>query len=227
MGRDSQVKEVERICVCTRSALMTWCRAYRKDGLVALFDKRKGGNHAKLKADQVELIRTLLHTYTPAQLWSAEVCAGEGDFWTVPDLAHLVEERCHVVYQSDNSYRLIFGKCDFTPLRLHGTPRACNGVGGGIVVFLGIAGALFNRNAATDEATVPASPRMAQIAVATATDDAVGQATGVALPAETTMTAVEPHKSMLVVATGDCEIWHALLRIKAIIFAQQTQPSDL
>jgi transposase len=116
-GQSHCVKEVEKVCVCTRSALMTWCRAYRKDGIVALFDKRKGGNHAKLKADQVELIRTLLHTYTPAQLWSAEVCAGEGDFWTVPDLAHLVEERCHVVYQSDNSYRFLFGKCDFTRQR--------------------------------------------------------------------------------------------------------------
>ena len=116
-GTGSAVKEIETLCVCTRSSLMTWCRDYRSDGIAGLFDQRKGGNSAKLKATQIELIQTLLHTYTPAQLWGPEQCAGDGDFWTVPDLAHLVKQRCKVVYQSDNSYRSLFRKCGFTRQR--------------------------------------------------------------------------------------------------------------
>lgn len=38
----------------------------------------------------------------------------DGQFWTVPDLARLVEERCAVVYQSENSYRNLFRKCGFS-----------------------------------------------------------------------------------------------------------------
>lgn len=116
-GLGSEVKEVERICVCSRSSLMDWCRDYRSGGVAGLFDQRKGGNSAKLKANQIEQIQTLLHTYTPAQLRGPEQCAGDGAFWTVPDLAHLVEQRCNVVYQSDNSYRSLFRKCGFTRQR--------------------------------------------------------------------------------------------------------------
>lgn len=116
-GLGRSVKEVEAICLCTRSALMTWCRDYRKGGIADLFDQRKGGNCAKLKASQIEQVRTVLHTYTPAHLWPAEQCAGTGDFWSVPDLAHLVEERFAVVYQSDNSYRALLRKCGFTRQR--------------------------------------------------------------------------------------------------------------
>jgi hypothetical protein len=50
-------------------------------------DQRKGGNHAKLSAVQIELICELLHTYTPAQLFALDECVGDGEYWTVPDLA--------------------------------------------------------------------------------------------------------------------------------------------
>ena len=113
-GQGRAVKEIEQVCVCTRSALMTWCRTYRNEGVAGLFDQRKGGNSAKLNASQIEQVRTLLHTYTPEQLWSTEACAGDGTFWSVPDLAHLVEERFAVVFQSATSYRSLFRKCDFT-----------------------------------------------------------------------------------------------------------------
>ena len=116
-GVGQSINEIEQVCVCTRSALMNWCRAYRNGGIAELFDQRKGGNSAKVRHDQVEQIKTVLHTYNPAQLWGAEQYAGTGDFWSVPDLAHLVEERCQVVFLSDNSYRSLFRKCGFTRQR--------------------------------------------------------------------------------------------------------------
>src|SRR5215216_194881 len=116
-GEGYSVPEIERICDCTPSSLMVWCCSYRQQGIAGLLDQRKGGNHAKLSAVQIELIRELLHTYTPAQLFAREACVGDGETWTVPALARLVEQRCGVVYQSDNSYRSLLRKCGFTRQR--------------------------------------------------------------------------------------------------------------
>jgi transposase len=108
------VEEIGAICGCSRSSLMEWCRAYRRKGIAGLCDQRKGGNQAKLQPVQIELIQSLLHTYRPEQLWGVGNCRGEGQFWTVLDLARLVAERCAVVYKSDNSYRNLFRSCGFS-----------------------------------------------------------------------------------------------------------------
>ena len=113
-GQGHPVKEIESICGCNRSSLMEWCRAYRRDGIAGLVDKRKGGNCAKLQPVQIEMICDVLHSYRPEQLWSADSYMGDGQFWTIADLARLVEERCGVVYKSDNSYRTLFHRCDFS-----------------------------------------------------------------------------------------------------------------
>ena len=116
-GQGYTVPEIEKICGCSASGLMVWCRTYQCEGIAGLLDHRKGGNHAKLSAVQIEMIRELLHFYTPAQLFAREECVGDGETWTVPDLARLVKQRCDVVYQSDNSYRFLIRKCGFTRQR--------------------------------------------------------------------------------------------------------------
>lgn len=116
-GQGRSVEEIESLCGCSRSSLMEWCRAYRREGIAGLLDHRKGGNRTKLQPVQIEMIQELLHTYSPEQLWGRDNCVGDGQFWTVPDLAHLVEERCGVVYQSDTSYRSLFRKCEFSQQR--------------------------------------------------------------------------------------------------------------
>jgi transposase len=116
-GEGYAVADIEKICGCAPSALMVWCRTYRNKGIAGLLDQRKGGNHAKLSAIQIEMIRELLHTYTPTQLFALDECVGDGATWTVPDLARLVEQHCGVVYQSDNSYRSLLRKCGFTRQR--------------------------------------------------------------------------------------------------------------
>jgi transposase len=116
-GQGYSVPEIEKICGCSASALMVWSRTYQGEGIAGLLDHRKGGNHAKLSARQIESLRELLHIYTPAQLFAQENCVGDGETWTVPDLARLVQQRCDIVYQSDNSYRSLLRKCGFTQQR--------------------------------------------------------------------------------------------------------------
>lgn len=116
-GQGYTTQEIASICGCNRSSLMEWCRSYRREGIAGLLDQRKGGNHAKLSVVQIEMICELLHTYIPAQLFALDECVGDGEFWTVPDLARLVQQRCDVSYQSDTSYRSLLRKCGFTRQR--------------------------------------------------------------------------------------------------------------
>ena len=92
------------ICGGSRTSLMEWTQAYRQRGLPALLDHRNGGNRARLKPDQIEAVQTKLHRDTPAALLGRDHCLGDGQFWTVADLARLMERDYGVVYQSHTSY---------------------------------------------------------------------------------------------------------------------------
>lgn len=93
---------------------MNWWRSYREQGIDGLVDKRNGGNHALLSAEQRAELRQLLHTYTPAQLLGSRSAVADGQFWSVPDLATVVEQRYQVSYSSLTSYRSLFKECGFS-----------------------------------------------------------------------------------------------------------------
>ena len=113
-GTGYAVKEVEGITGCSRTSLMDWCRTYREKGITGLIDKRKGGNCAKLTAEQIEDLQVRLHTYTPAQVFGSEATTADGQFWTVEDLAQAVADWYGVSYRSRSSYLRYFGLCGFS-----------------------------------------------------------------------------------------------------------------
>jgi transposase len=125
-GQGYSVKEIQEITGCSRPSLMEWCRAYRQEGVAGLVDKRSGGNHAKLSPPEIEQIQTQLESYTPRQLFGANGCYGDGQFWTVPDLAKLVERKYGLTYQSATSYRNLFDRCDFSCQRPEAHYRSRN-----------------------------------------------------------------------------------------------------
>ena len=112
-GTGYRVEEIENITGCSRPSLMEWCRAYRQLGVAGLVDKRRGGNRAFLTPSELEQVQQQLESYTPHQLLGAE-CYGDGQFWTVPDLAKLVKHDYGITYKSASSYRLVFDRCDFS-----------------------------------------------------------------------------------------------------------------
>jgi transposase len=116
-GQGYRVSNILSICGISRTSLMEWCQCYRRAGVAGLLDHRNGGNSAKLKPEQIEWVQSVLHQYTPAQLWPQGEYGGDGAFWTVADLVHLLQERLGVVYQSDNSYRNLFESCHFSRQR--------------------------------------------------------------------------------------------------------------
>lgn len=110
-GSGYGVGHILDICACNRTSLLEWARAYRQRGLTALLDHRQGGNRARLTPAQIEAVRARLHRYTPAQLFGRDGCVGDGQFWTVPDVARLLKRDLGVTYQSRTSYQTLLQKC--------------------------------------------------------------------------------------------------------------------
>lgn len=113
-GLGYATREIETICGCSRSSLMEWCRSYQEAGVVGLVDQRVGGNRALLTPPQLERLQDLLDGYTPAQLFGAPACVGTGQFWTVGDLAQLLQREFAVSYKSATSLRELLGTCGFS-----------------------------------------------------------------------------------------------------------------
>lgn len=113
-GNGYAVVEIQEITGCSRPSLMEWCRAYQQAGVVGLVDKRQGGNRAKMSAEQLEKLQQQLARYTPRQILGEENCYGNGDFWSIPDLARLLDREYGISYKSTSSYRDVFLRCDFS-----------------------------------------------------------------------------------------------------------------
>ena len=104
------LNDIIDITGCSRTSLMEWCQGYSKDGITALVDKRSGGNHRKLSAQQIAELRGCLHRYTPAQLFGLEA----GRDWTIDTLKRAVEQLYGVIYRTHTSYHQLFRRCGFS-----------------------------------------------------------------------------------------------------------------
>ena len=113
-GEGYAEEEIEQITGCSRTSLMEWCRAYREDHSQGLVDKRAGGNRAKLSKLQMEELQHLLHQYTPKERFGSKASTMDGQYWSVEDLAQVVQERYGVAYQSRTSYIHLLRLCGFS-----------------------------------------------------------------------------------------------------------------
>jgi transposase len=114
-GTGMATTELLSIVGCSRSSLMNWNRTYQQMGIAGLIDKRAGGNSAKLEPYQIEHLAEQLTRYTPEQLLGADAVTAQ--FWTVTDLARVVERDYDVVYDSPTSYRTLLKRCGLSRQR--------------------------------------------------------------------------------------------------------------
>jgi len=108
------VDEICQITGCHRTSLMEWCRKYRQQSVSGLRDHRGGPHRAKLSAAQVEELRQKLTMYTPRDLFGPATHTGNGQHWTVEDLAHAIQHWYGVIWQSRSAYHRLFARCGFT-----------------------------------------------------------------------------------------------------------------
>lgn len=113
-GSGYEVAEIQAITGCSRSSLMGWCRQYREAGLPGLIDQRRGGNRAKLTAEQIADLSQRLRTYTPQDLFGSQAHSPDGQFWTVADLHRAVGQWYGVNYGSRSSLLRLLGLCGFS-----------------------------------------------------------------------------------------------------------------
>lgn len=113
-GTGWTVAAICEITGCSRRSLLRWCHDYRQDGVESLADRRNGGNHFLLTAEQRALIKQKLAHYTPRDLFGPDTATGDGTYWTVPDLRRAVEQWTGVAYQSAQSYRDLLAACGFS-----------------------------------------------------------------------------------------------------------------
>lgn len=114
-GSGYPTREIETITGTERRLLLRWCAKYRRGGLTALYDQRRGGNRQVLSAEQVADVRAKLHQYRPVDvLGKGQVATSDGLHWTVPDLRRALEQWQGITYGSDTSYRTLLKQCGFT-----------------------------------------------------------------------------------------------------------------
>jgi transposase len=116
-GQGYPTAEVMAITGCSRTSLLKWCRRYRRYGVTGLVDQRNGGNSAKLSASEVERLQGQLYQFKPNQVFGQGDYSGNGEFWTVSDLAQWLEREYAVRYQSKNSYRTVLQRCGLSRQR--------------------------------------------------------------------------------------------------------------
>ena len=96
---------------CSRSSLLKWCQAYRSYGLDGLFDRRRGGNNARLSDEQIRELAERLRSHTPADLLGAKAATSDGRQWTVEDLCNVIWKWYGIVYKSRTSYYKLLRMC--------------------------------------------------------------------------------------------------------------------
>ena len=113
-GEGYRTEEIEAIVGCTWRSLMRWVEAYRSVGVAGVRDQRKGGNRAKLTAEQRAEVKERLNTYRPDQLLPPDIRIEQGAFWTVSDLKIALYGGYDLIYQSDTSYRTVLREANFS-----------------------------------------------------------------------------------------------------------------
>src|SRR5689334_11225897 len=90
-GSGYAVSEIMAVTGCSWRALMDWCAAYRRAGPGGLSSHWQGENALKLSREQRADLRDKLGHYKPSQVLEEEVRVSQGEFWTVSDVALVVE----------------------------------------------------------------------------------------------------------------------------------------
>ena len=113
-GSGDAVSEIMAVTGCSWRALMDWCAAYRREGPSGLNSKWQGENALKLSREQRADLRDKLGQYKPSQVLEAEVRISQGEFWTVSDVALVIERWYGVKYQCRESYARLLHECHFS-----------------------------------------------------------------------------------------------------------------
>jgi len=113
-GTGESVETIQKLVGCGPASPRQWAIEYRRGGLAALKSRWAVGNANKLSDEQRQDLFEKLAQYSPEQVIAPDVRVERGAFWTVSDLAIVVEQWYGVTYRSPNSYRSLLHASGFS-----------------------------------------------------------------------------------------------------------------
>jgi transposase len=108
-GSGMAVEQVMEVTGLSERTIQRQAARFRAEGVPGLRERRRGGNNARLTAQQRTEIAEKLHQYRPVDL---KVSGRE--YWTVRDLAVVVEQGYGVVYKAVERYYELLRASGFT-----------------------------------------------------------------------------------------------------------------
>lgn len=105
------VEEILANAGCSRSSLLGWHKAYKERGVEGLYDRRQGGNNAKLTDEQLREMGTRLCGRSPRDVLGERTATPEGKLWTVEDLHNVIWQWYGVRYKSRTTYYNMLKAC--------------------------------------------------------------------------------------------------------------------
>lgn len=115
-GGGRAVSDIMDVVGYAESSLRRWVQDYRQQGLRGLqtdYGKR-AQNASKLTEAQRADLQQRLHQHRPDQIMPPQIRIRAGKFWTVSDLAIVVERWYGVSYKDQGSYRNLLHHCGFS-----------------------------------------------------------------------------------------------------------------
>jgi len=98
-GSGMAVEQVMEVTGLRERTIQRHAARFRQEGVAGLKERRKGGNRALLTAAQRHEVAEKLHQYRPVDLQ-----VSQREYWTVSDLAVVVEQWYGVVYKALDGY---------------------------------------------------------------------------------------------------------------------------
>lgn len=115
-GRGRALSDILDIVGCGESSVRIWAMHYSHSGVSGLLAnyKQSSQNARKLTHEQEHDLCEKLKQYRPMDVMPQEMCDGNGEFWTVEDVKHMMGEWYGVHYQDVSSYRNVLRRCGFS-----------------------------------------------------------------------------------------------------------------
>src|SRR5258708_36464902 len=112
-GEGYAVSEICHIAGSARSRLMAWCDKSLSVGVSGLVEHRGGRQRAKLSLEQLAAIDQKLHQYCPRDVLGSQTQTSSGQYWTVEDLAVVLERWYGVRWANQSGYYRVFAHCHY------------------------------------------------------------------------------------------------------------------
>jgi transposase len=108
-GSGMPIEHVMEVTGLSERTIQRQAARFREAGVSGLRERRKGGNNALLTAQQRAEVAEKLHQYRPVDLKISQ-----REYWTVSDLAVVLEQWYGVVYQAADGYYDLLRASGFT-----------------------------------------------------------------------------------------------------------------